>query len=144
VRTIGAAACLIAAVTAHACTSPADEKELVAIRTELAEIRAEQRALREELRGRQSDAAATPAGPAPTPPAPPAEAASVDIEVDSTPPGADVFVADKKIGVTPLVFPAPTAAGDLQVRIEKSGYRPHLMNLRPTLGAKISVQLAKK
>lgn len=154
-RRIGAAACLIAAVTGHACSSRASDEELAAIRAELGEIRAEQRALREELHGRRADAGATPAAAAAgataaskgadTPAAPePAQPVLVDVAVDSTPPGADVFVADEKVGVTPLVFPAPTGTGDLHVRIEKAGYRPHLMNLRARAGAKISVQLAKK
>jgi hypothetical protein len=156
VRSFGAAACLIAAVTGQACSSRASDEELAAIRAELGEIRAEQRALREELHGRRSDAGAAPAAaaaPGATAPSQgadiptekePTQPVMVDVAVDSTPPGADVFVADEKVGVTPLVFPAPTGPGDLHVRIEKAGYRPHLLNVRARAGAKISVQLAKK
>jgi hypothetical protein len=32
----------------------------------------------------------------------------------------------------------------MHLRIEKAGYRPHILNLRPTPGAEVSVQLARK
>lgn len=65
--------------------------------------------------------------------------------VQTDPPGAEVYVGETRTraGVTPLVL---TAARDAEVnlRLEKEGYRPHLLNLRPTPGMTVSIQLARK
>ena len=109
------------------------ERELSDLRAEVADVRAEQRALREELRSlrgaatdgdaetpAQRDAgvapdAAPPAKtvakrPQPLPPATggkPLEQATVNIEIDSNPAGASVFLGDKRMGATPLIVKAP-------------------------------------
>ncbi len=133
-----------------ACSSRTEGSEQAAIRKELADIRTELRAMREEQRG-QHAAAGNPAATAPQPskmdvtgPAEGAAPAAVSVQVESTPPGAEVFVSDEKIGVTPVAVPVPAGEGEVRVRLEKDGYRPHLMNLRSGEGGTISVRLAHK
>src|SRR4029079_8963387 len=152
-----------------ACSgNSASDKELSDIRAELTDQRAEMRAMRQEIRELRDElhkntpeepeaaaaeepaaAATTPTAPpaAPQPPGKPAKPpaqGTVNIQVESNPAGASVFVADKKVGVTPVIIKAPVGTGDINVRFEKSGYRPRLMTLRPDEDTKISVQLAKK
>jgi hypothetical protein len=134
-----------------ACGSRTDGAELAAIRAELADIRAELRAMHEEQRGQRAAVGNAAASTAPQPPAADgtephagAPTPAVSVQVESTPPGADVFVSDEKIGVTPVAVPNPTGGGELRVRLEKDGYRPHLMNLRPGESGTISVRLARK
>ncbi len=93
-----------------------------------------------------STAAADPKEPAAPPgkPGKPPAQGSVNIQVESNPAGAAVFVADKKVGLTPIVIKTPVGSSEISVRLEKSGYRPRLMTLRPEEDTKISVQLAKK
>lgn len=159
---------LLALVTA-ACSGKEDPSDL---RAEVADLRAEQRAMRQEIRELREllpkPAAAVEPDPGPTADEPPAAAAppapaaaatppaaggkparapaqgSVNIQVESNPAGASVFVADKKVGLTPVVIKTPVGTSEISVRLEKSGYRPRLMTLRPEEDTKISVQLAKK
>ncbi len=86
---------------------------------------------------------AAPAAPAGTPGKPPAQG-SVNIQVESNPAGAAVYLADKKVGVTPVILQTQVGSSEINVRLEKKGYRPRLMTLRPEEDTKISVQLAKK
>jgi len=156
------------------CSGGKSDEDVAALRNEVADLRSEVADVRRELgtvndsvktiaesvRQRDSSgdtpdepapSADPPAAPAPTaPPAqpgkpgkPPAQG-SVNISVESNPAGAAVFVAEKKVGLTPIVIQAPTGTRELNVRLEKSGYRPRLMTLRPDEDTKISVQLAKK
>jgi hypothetical protein len=161
---------LLLALAVTACSSNSgSEKELSDIRAELTDQRAEMRAMRQEIRELRDElhkttpeepeaAAEEPAAGATTPPAtsppaappptgkpakPPAQG-TVNIQVESNPAGATVFVAEKKVGVTPVIIKAPVGTGDINVRFEKAGYRPRLMTLRPEEDTKISVQLAKK
>lgn len=97
-----------------------------------------------------ASAAAAPAEPkdpkaVPAPPAgkPPAQG-SVNIQVESNPAGAAVYLADKKVGETPVILKTQVGSSEISVRLEKKGYRPRLMTLRPEEDTKISVQLAKK
>ena len=85
-------------------------------------------------------ATATGAG---KPSKPPAQG-SVNIQVESNPAGAAVYLADKKIGLTPVIIQTQVGTSEISVRLEKNGYRPRLMTLRPEEDTKISVQLAKK
>lgn len=162
---------LLALVTA-ACSGKEDPSDLRAevadLRAEQRAMRQEIRELRELLpKPAASDADPGPpagepgqetapeppggaAAPA-TPPAAPAAKAgktpaqgSVNIQVESNPAGAAVFVADKKVGITPVVIKTPVGTSEISMRLEKSGYRPRLMTLRPDEDTKISVQLAKK
>jgi hypothetical protein len=75
--------------------------------------------------------------------APPAQG-SVNIQVESNPAGAAVYLADKKVGETPVMLRTPVGSSEISMRLEKKGYRPRLMTLRPEEDTKISVQLAKK
>jgi hypothetical protein len=78
-----------------------------------------------------------------TPAKPPAQG-TVNLQIESNPSGAVVFVAGKKVGVTPVIVKTPTGSEEVQVRLEKSGFRARLMNVRPEEDTKLSVQLAKK
>jgi hypothetical protein len=159
---------LLFALVLTACSGNASsDKELGDIRAELADQRAEMRAMRQEIRELRDEIPKTagdepktepevepPAAPPPpagsTPPATPGKPAkppaqgSVNIEVQSNPAGAAVFVAEKKVGVTPVIIKTPVGSSEISVRLEKSGYRPRLMTLRPEEDTKISVQLARK
>jgi hypothetical protein len=84
-----------------------------------------------------------PTAPAGKPGKPPTQG-SVNIQVESNPAGAAVYVADKKVGLTPVIIKTPVGSSEINVRLEKSGYRPRLMTLRPDEDTKISVQLARK
>jgi hypothetical protein len=159
---VSSIASALAALLLVACSgqkSPSDE-EVSDLRAEVADLRAEQRAMRQEIREMResirepgeepapADAGPATAAPAaaPPPPAtqPPPTQGSVNIQVESNPAGAAVFVAGKKVGVTPVIIKSPVGSGELSVRLEKAGYRPRLMTLRPEEDTKISVQLAKK
>ena len=160
---------LLALVTA-ACSGKEDPGDL---RAEVADLRAEQRAMRQEIRELRellpkpapepeppaaepdpeppaaagAPASSTTPSPPPAPAGKPGKApaqGSVNIQVESNPAGAAVFVAEKKVGVTPVVIKTPAGTSEINVRLEKSGYRPRLMTLRPDEDTKISVQLAKK
>src|SRR5688572_4737054 len=109
--------------------APANEKELADMRAELADMRAELRGMRQELR--ELRGAEPPAAEAPTvvdagaptaataaaevakPEAPPAAPAkppaqgTVNLQIESNPSGAVVFVAGKKVGVTPIIVKTP-------------------------------------
>lgn len=156
------------------CSSGKSDEDLAALRNEVADLRSEVADVRRDLAtvietvrqvrdasgGAPAAASAAPdAGPTAAkaaPAAPPVAAAappkpgkppaqgSVNIQVESNPAGATVFVADKKVGVTPVIIKSPVGTGEINVRLEKSGYRPRLMTLRPDEDTKISVQLAKK
>lgn len=161
---------LLLALTLTACSgNSSSDKELSDIRAELTDQRAEMRAMRQEIRELRDEvhktepetepdveppAAPPAAGTATPPPSTPATNAakpgkppaqgSVNIDVQSNPAGASVFVAEKKVGVTPVIIKTPVGSSEISVRLEKSGYRPRLMTLRPEEDTKISVQLAKK
>lgn len=126
--------------------------ELREIREELRQIRAEQRELRELAGGEApkdpEPAAAIDAGAA-APELPPTDAsapkqADIKIAIRSNPGGAAVWLGDRKLGYTPLLYSHPPGTETLMLRIEKPGYRPRLMSIRPDEDAKISVQLAPK
>ena len=140
---------------------PADVKELEAevadLRAEVRSLRDEVRALREERRGVPPDSGAAARGEPPgdrdaTPPpgdpadapAEPPPAKTVNITIDSNPAGATVFLADKKMGVTPLVLSRQAGSEEIRIRVEKDGYRPRLMNLRPEEDTKLGIQLERR
>ncbi len=154
------------------CSSGKSDEDVAALRNEVADLRSEvadmrrdlgtvsdsvktiaesareQRAVTPDEPATSADAAVPPEKPVTPPPPgkpgkPPAQG-SVNISVESNPAGAAVFVAEKKVGLTPIVIQAPTGTKELNVRLEKAGYRPRLMTLRPDEDTKISVQLAKK
>lgn len=164
---------ILAIAVLAACSSKEDlseiRAELTDLRAEQRTQRQEVRELRDALRKLEATGApppaaadagpATAAPPTPEPPAatgsppaaakaatgkPPAAQGSVNIQVESNPAGAAVFVAEKKVGVTPVIIKAAVGSDEIRVRLEKAGYRPRLMTLRPEEDTKISVQLAKK
>jgi hypothetical protein len=162
----------MACAAACAERAPAADKELGEMRAELADMRAELRGMRQEIRELRDGAApaadeavaaaTSDAGPAPaeptgeatakpaatttptSPPAKPPTQGTINLQIESNPPGAVVFVAGKKVGVTPVIVKTPVGSEEVQVRLEKPGFRARLMNVRPEEDTKLSVQLAKK
>ena len=138
---------------------PGEVKELEA---EVADLRAEVRSLRDEVRALREERRAAPpvtgadgdadadgdAGPATgepaVAPAEPPPAKTVNITIDSNPAGATVFLADKKLGVTPLVLSRQAGSEEIRLRVEKDGYRPRLMTLRPEEDTKLGIQLERR
>jgi hypothetical protein len=49
------------------------------------------------------------------------------IPVNSNPPGAQVFLDDQAVGVTPMVLAVPRDS-DGRIRVEKEGYTPYSIN----------------
>ncbi|HUS64334.1 MAG TPA: PEGA domain-containing protein [Kofleriaceae bacterium] len=157
---------LMAAAAACAERATASDKELADMRAELADMRVELRGMRQELRDLRAGAPApaevaasadagpanveppaaaeTEAGAKPAKPATPPAQGTVNLQIESNPPGAVVFVAGKKVGVTPVIVKTPIGSEEVQVRLEKPGFRARLMNVRPEEDTKLSVQLAKK
>lgn len=168
-RSIGLRRALIGAVTvALSASGPAcsqtDVSELEAeskeLRAEIRELREDVRALRKdtrELREKVELSASTKPVPEPTKPpvtnvdagavgpvTKPPRQSNVKIQISSNPRGATVFLGEKVIGRTPLLFEHPPGTEQLMLRIDKPGYQPRLMSLRPDEDAKISVQLARQ
>lgn len=136
------------------------------MRAELADMRSELRGMRQDLRALRGEEAPPVDVPPPPPeatapdaaqpaaadakqppaaaPAKPPPQGTINLQIDSNPSGAVVFVAGKKVGMTPIIVKTPTGSEEVQVRLEKPGFRPRLMNVRPEEDTKLSVQLAKK
>lgn len=161
---------LVAALGFGACKSAdtgeleADTKELRSelreVREDLRDLRGQTRELRQRLdaldqKGGAAQPGSEPTGDAGVPPgerlpplpdggAPPPTQSNVKISIRSNPSGATVFQDDRKLGRTPLLYQTPPGVKELMLRIEKPGYRPRLLSIRPDEDAKISVQLAKQ
>ena len=149
---------ILIALVLTACNKPdvselrADNKELRSelreVREELRDIRAEQRELRKLVGGElPPDAGPTARADAGSPELPAVDGgapkqADVKIVIESNPRGALVWHEDRKLGRTPLLYEHPPGTKTLIFRIEKPGYRPRLMSIRPDEDAKLSVQLA--
>ncbi len=91
----------------------------------------------------QEVAAAAPA-PAPAAPAPAAEDGTVEVRVDSTPPGAEVFRAgsDALLGTTPLVTRQPRSAEPVTFELRKQGFLTASQAARLDHDAYLSIGLA--
>lgn len=83
-------------------------------------------------------------GDAPTPPAGDAAPATVTIHLESTPPGAEVYVGKTRRGVTPLDLTAPRGARPLAVRLERAGYRVQSLALSVERDGQRVVTLTKR
>lgn len=61
------------------------------------------------------------------------------IELDSTPPGAQVFDAESEqlIGRTPWVSPVPMDGGDLWLLLRMAGYHDRVLRIKPRAGVSI-------
>lgn len=70
------------------------------------------------------------------PPAQPPTVASAEVEVRSTPDGADILLDDVFVGNTPSTV--SVSSGDHVITIKKNGYKPWQKNIRVTTG-KITV-----
>lgn len=160
---------LVALAPTAGCTGDvaeleAETKELRAelreVREELRSIRTENRELREKVDGLSKTGTTDGAGSTPVEAgddagavtvasdagstAPPPNQANVKIGIESNPRGATVYLDDKVLGRTPLLYEHEPGNVQLLLRIEKPGYRPRLLSIRPEEDAKISVQLAKQ
>ena len=138
------------------------EEETRELRAELREVREDLRVQRREIRELRESLGGPAAGGEPTaetpgaadggvpnlgdggPPAPPPPQGNVKITIDSNPRGATVYLEDRVLGKTPLLYEHPPSSQQLLLRIERAGFRPRLMSIRPDEDAKISVQLAKQ
>lgn len=155
-------------VAVCACSSGDAKEDISDLRAELLDVRAEIRGLREEIRELRpakeapptavepddGEVAAVTENPEPeaskaatdadseTPSAP--SQTHVNLQVTSNPGGATVFFDQKKIGTTPLTMQVPSGSEEVSIRLEKAGYRPRLMSVRPDEDTKLSVQLARK
>ena len=70
-------------------------------------------------------------------------AREVRIEVNSEPPGADVYGSHGPLGTTPLVVTLPASSEVEQLRFEKPGFAPELYELHPRSGGFVFVELRK-
>lgn len=92
--------------------------------------------------GGQASSTGEAAAPSPTAPG---AASTIEVPIQTDPPGAEVFLGEQRTsaGVTPFVLTTPRDV-EVHLRFEKDGYRPHLLNLRPAPGVSLSVPLARK
>lgn len=67
---------------------------------------------------------------------------SLPVRVESSPPGATVFVSGQDVGKTPLLT-AYRAAGEPEVRVELEGFQPVLHTIRRKMGLLIRVVLVR-
>ncbi len=155
------------ALTSCAKTDLSDlETENRELRDELRDVREDVRALRKDTRELRekvellptpaSSTVATPpvvatppagtdaGSPKPTVPGLPPKQGNVKISISSNPRGATVFLEDKILGKTPLLYQHPPSTTSLMLRVEKPGFRPRLMSVRPDEDIKLSVQLARQ
>ena len=82
-----------------------------------------------------------PTAPAVPPPTAPIPTANVPIgeapptgpvgqvELVTTPSGAEAYVGTVLVGVTPLPFPRPTQRGDVQIELRLPGYQPRIVHV---------------
>ncbi|MBL8622681.1 MAG: serine/threonine protein kinase [Myxococcales bacterium] len=94
-------------------------------------------------------APATPPAPVEAPAAPravaaPPAAATVTIHLESTPPGAAVYVGKARRGATPLDLTVPRGDRPLAVRLERAGYRVASLALPVDRDGRRAVTLTKK
>jgi len=97
--------------------------------------------------------APAPVTPAPTPapapvapaPIPAPEAHTVVVQIESTPPGADVFrlPSETRVGATPWRAELPSEAGTQRFMIKKSGYADRRVEVDLRTGGTQKVKLAK-
>ena len=98
-----------------------------------------------ETEGDAGAEAAAPAGDAAAvAPGQPAAQERVKIYIDSNPGGATVIIGGKPVGRTPMYIEHEPTSEEVLVRLEKNGYRPRLVSIRPEEDARMSFQLAKK
>ncbi len=62
-----------------------------------------------------------------------------DVQVDSKPPGAQVFADDQPLGETPATVPVPAGTHELKLRLE--GYKPWIQTLTVEAGQQIELPL---
>lgn len=164
----------VVCATSCAQKGGADDGELSKMREDIAEIhkelrdvRDEQRSLRAELRELREDGPVDPSKTTNTvdgatvvaeagadagaktdksPPikSSPAKQENVRISISSNPRGAKVYIAGKVMGRTPVILQRVPGSDTIDIRVEKEGYRPRILTVRPEEDTKLDVQLAKK
>ena len=162
-------ACVLSCAKKGDTRDELSREDIAELRKEVRDLREEQRALRGELRDlRESsgsklaegpDTASGPdsppsvddendAGPAakarPEVKSKPAGQETVKISISSNPTGARVYVEGKVMGRTPVLLERAPGGEEMNIRVEKEGFRARLLTVRPEEDTKMSVQLAKK
>ncbi len=84
-------------------------------------------------------AAVRPAPVAPVPPAP--VVTSVEISLESTPPGAQVSVGDVVVGTTPVMYRAALRDEPLEFVFQSDGYEAERIKALPSAGLKLRARL---
>src|SRR5262249_23286061 len=87
--------------------------------------------------------APVPAAPVPAPVPVAAPVADAELSVDSTPPGAAVFLDDERIGETPLARRFPVDARHRNLPVESAGYRPEPRDIVLDHGHAVAVALKR-
>lgn len=143
-------------------------EDIAEVHKDLRDLRDEQRSLRAELRELRENGdpklaqtdppdgggdtpapeATTDAGPADTKSPPiksqPAKQENVRISISSNPSRAKVYIKGKVVGRTPVLLQRVPGPDTIDIRVEKEGYRPRILTVRPEEDTKLDVQLAKK
>lgn len=73
--------------------------------------------------------------------APSKKTLQVVLSIASEPSGADVYVADRRIGRTPLKYTPPTPTGNTTFRIKLDGYQPRVLKFANEVSARRRVRL---
>ncbi|MGZ5967286.1 MAG: PEGA domain-containing protein, partial [Polyangiales bacterium] len=79
----------------------------------------------------------------PTPSAPP-PMASVSVQFDVTPKGAEIWVGDLKLGASGTPIAMPSGVGSIDVTVKAPGYAPKVMKVEPKEGTPVKVTLVKE
>jgi serine/threonine-protein kinase len=87
-----------------------------------------------------------PAAPPSTASAPrvaPAESSEVDLTIESTPPAAEVWLADRKLGTAPGPVKVARGKQPIQLTFKAAGWQPKHVPITPSANAVVSVTLAR-
>jgi serine/threonine-protein kinase len=77
-------------------------------------------------------------------PEPRAEAATITVRVETTPPGATVRIDGEPRGPTPIALDVPAGDTELAIRIEKDGYRPEDVRVVGAISTSASISTARR
>ena len=81
---------------------------------------------------------AAPAAPLPVEPSP-----TVELVIQSTPDGADVYLGPEKVGVAPGPIKLPRGAEKLKLTVKAQGYKPADVTVVPSANGIVSVTLSR-
>jgi serine/threonine-protein kinase len=89
-----------------------------------------------------ADGGAAPAGPSAKDPVAPAAPQKVVLDLDSTPRGAKVYIADELKGETPIKVTLDSSDKSVTLRLKLSGYRDYTKDWKPNRDATIAAALS--